>query len=207
MHRNTGNTESVIVEYGFVDSAKDDPNQIKQNWEEYAEAVVQGVLEYIGYDYDFPTTVEYYTVQAGDSLYSIANKYGMTVDELKRLNNLTSNLLTIGQMLKVSYEENIGEMNFYEVKGGDTLYSIALQYNTTVDTLMKNNDLTSSFLQIGQVLKIPTKSSNLGTYTVVAGDTLYSIAKRYNMSVDELKELNDLSNNLLYVGQNLVVTK
>lgn len=206
MHRNTGNTESVIVEYGFIDSTLDDPNQIKQNWEEYAEAVVQSVLEYIGYDYDFPTTVDYYTVVAGDSLYGIANKYGMTVDELKRINNLTSNILTIGQMLKVSYDDNIGEMDFYAVKSGDTLYSIALKYNTTVDELMKNNDLTSSFLQIGQVLKIPTKS-DLGTYTVVAGDTLYSIAKRYNMSVDELKNLNDLSNNLLYVGQNLVVTK
>ena len=206
MHRNTGDTESIIVEYGFVDSAKDDPNQIKQNWEEYAEAVVQGVLEYIGYDYDFPTKVEYYTVKAGDSLYGIANKYGMTVDELKKINNLTSNLLTVGQILKVSYEENVGEINFYEVKSGDSLYSIAKKYNTTVDALMKNNDLTSSFLQIGQVLKIPS-TNNLGTYTVVAGDTLYSIAKRYNMSVDELKDLNDLSNNLLYVGQNIIVTK
>ena len=206
MHRNTGDAESIIVEYGFVDSAKDDPNQIKQNWEEYAEAVVQGVLEYIGYDYDFPTKVEYYTVKAGDSLYGIANKYGMTVDELKKINNLTSNLLTVGQILKVSYEENVGEINFYEVKSGDSLYSIAKKYNTTVDALMKNNDLTSSFLQIGQVLKIPS-TNNLGTYTVVAGDTLYSIAKRYNMSVDELKDLNDLSNNLLYVGQNIIVTK
>ena len=206
MHRNTGDTESVIIEYGFVDSAKDDPDQIKQNWEEYAEAVVQGVLDYIGHDYGFPTTIEYYTVKAGDSLYSIANKYGMTVDELKILNNLTSNLLTIGQMLKVSYEENIGEIEFYEVKRGDTLYSIALKYNTTVDSLMKNNDLTSSFLQVGQVLKIST-TPNLGTYTVVAGDTLYSIAKRYNISVDDLKKLNDLSNNLLYIGQNLIVAK
>ena len=71
---------------------------------------------------------------------------------------------------------------------------------------MKYNDLTSSFLQIGQVLKIP-KLSNLGTYTVVAGDTLYSIAKRYGMTIDELKELNNLSNNLLHVGQNLVINK
>ena len=170
------------------------------------EDVLEKGLEYIGYDYEFPSTIEYYTVKAGDSLYSIANKYGMTVEELKRLNNLTSNLLTIGQMLKVSYEDNIGQMDFYEVKSGDTLYSIAIKYDTSVDNLMKNNNLTSSFLQVGQVLKIPT-TANLGTYTVVAGDTLYSIAKRYNMSVDTLKELNNLSNNLLYIGQNLVVTK
>lgn len=206
MHRNTGDTESVIIEYGFIDSKLDDPNQIKQNWEEYAEAAVQGVLDYIGYDYQIPTQIDYYTVKAGDSLYSISRKYGMTVDELKKINNLSSNLLKIGQQLKISYDDTVGETDFYVVKSGDNLYSIALKYNTTVGELMNNNNLTSSFLQIGQVLKIPT-SNNLGTYTVVAGDTLYSIAKRYNMDVNDLKELNNLTNNLLYIGQNLVVTK
>ena len=206
MHRNTGDTQSIIVEYGFLDSTKDDPMQIKQNWEEYAEAVVQGVLEYIGYPHNIPTTVDYYVVQPGDSLYSISKKYGLTVDELKKLNNLSSNLLTIGQRLKVSYSDNASEVDFYVVKKGDTLYGIAQKYNTTVNDLMNNNNLTSSFLQVGQVLKIPT-AMPLGTYTVVAGDTLYSIAKRYNLTVDELKKLNNLTNNLLYIGQELIVTK
>lgn len=204
MHRNTGDTESIIVEYGFVDSMMDDANQIKNNWEQYAEAVVQGILEYISYDY-MPSNIIYYTVKAGDSLYSIANKYGVTVDELKKLNNLTSNILTIGQVLKINGNKT-DEFEFYEVKKGDNLYQISKMYNVTVDELMKNNDLTSSFLQVGQVLKIP-KLKNLGTYTVVAGDTLYSIAKRYNMTVDELKKLNNLSNNLLYVGQSLILNK
>ena len=204
MHRNTGDTESVIVEYGFIDSTKDDPNQIKQNWEEYAEAVVQGVLDYIGFEYEMKPDLTYYVVMPGDSLYSIANKYGMTVNELKELNNLNSNILSIGQNLQVKYSEGTDLVNFYEVKKGDTLYGIALMNNISVNDLMSYNNLTSSFLQIGQVLKIPNKTS---IYTVVAGDTLYSIAKNNNMTVEEIKSLNNLDNNILYIGQNLIVKK
>ena len=204
MHRNTGDTESVIVEYGFIDSTKDDPNQIKQNWEEYAEAVVQGVLDYIGFEYEMKPDLTYYVVMPGDSLYSIANKYGMTVNELKELNNLNSNILSIGQNLQVKYSEGTDLVNFYEVKKGDTLYGIALMNNISVNDLMSYNNLTSSFLQIGQVLKIPNKTS---VYTVVAGDTLYSIAKNNNMTVEEIKSLNNLDNNILYIGQNLIVKK
>lgn len=204
MHRNTGDTESVIVEYGFIDSTKDDPNQIKQNWEEYAEAVVQGVLDYIGFEYEMKPDLTYYVVMPGDSLYSIANKYGMTVNELKELNNLNSNILSIGQKLQVKYSEGTDLVNFYEVKKGDTLYGIALMNNISVNDLMSYNNLTSSFLQIGQVLKIPNKTS---VYTVVAGDTLYSIAKNNNMTVEEIKSLNNLDNNILYIGQNLIVKK
>lgn len=204
MHRNTGDTESVIVEYGFIDSSKDDPLQIKQNWQQYAEAVVQGVLDYIGYEYEITPELSYYTVVAGDSLYSIANKYGMTVNELKELNNLTTNLLSIGQKLKIKYSEGTDLVNFYEVKKGDTLYGIALMNNVSVNDLMSYNDLTSSYLQIGQVLKIP---NNTGIYIVEVGDTLYGIAKSNNMTVEELKKINNLDSNILYVGQNLIIKK
>ena len=51
MHRNTGDTESVIVEYGFIDSTGDDAYQIQNNWEKYAEAVVKAITEYAGYNY------------------------------------------------------------------------------------------------------------------------------------------------------------
>ena len=204
MHRNTGDTESIIVEYGFIDSSKDDPSQIKRNWEEYAEAVVQGVLDYIGYEYETKPEFAYYTVELGDSLYGIANKYGMTVEELKSLNNLQSNLLSIGQKLIVKYNSGSDFVNFYEVKKGDTLYGIALKSNISVNDLMNYNGLTSSFLQVGQVLKIPNKSI---IYIVEAGDTLYSIAKENNITVEQLKELNNLDSNILYIGQNLITKK
>lgn len=159
MQRDTPNAEAVTIEYGFVDSKKDDPNQIKNNWESLAEAAVQGVLKYIGYTGETPTETNTYTIKVGDTLYSIANKYGMAVDELKKLNNLNNNILTIGQILKVNYHNNETpvEVGFYVVKVGDTLYSIANKYGMSVNDLMNDNNLTSTFLQVGQVLRIPKK--------------------------------------------------
>ena len=154
-----------------------------------------------------------YTVVSGDSLYSIAKKYNTTVDELKDLNNLSSNLLSIGQMLKIQTSTPSGSSSnyiTYKVVSGDSLYSIAKKYNTTVDEIKDLNNLSSNLLSIGQVLKIPTStpsgsSSNYITYKVVSGDSLYSIAKKYNTTVDEIKDLNNLSSNLLNIGQTLKI--
>ena len=148
-----------------------------------------------------------YTVVSGDTLYSIAKKYNTTVDAIKRLNNLTSDILSIGQVLQIPTSS--GETNYttYTVVSGDTLYSIAKRYNTTIDAIKNLNNLTSNTLSIGQVLKIPTSSSgnNYITYTVVKGDTLYSIAQRYNTTVDAIKSLNNLATNTISVGQVLKI--
>ncbi len=152
---------------------------------------------------------EYYTVQKGDTLYSIANKYGLTVNELKKLNNLTSDNLSVGQSLIVEkLPSESTDINTYTVKSGDTLYSIAKKYNTTVSNLMTLNNLTSSALSINQVLKVPTDEVETDDtyYTVKSGDTLYSIANKYGLTVDELKKLNNLTSNLLSIGQKLKVT-
>ena len=146
-----------------------------------------------------------YTVKRGDTLYSIAKQYNTTVDEIKRLNNLASDILSIGQVLRIPVQETetLPEMT-YTVQAGDTLYSIARRYNTTVDALKNVNNLTSNVLSIGQVLKIPTSNdggSPLPTYTVQTGDTLYSIARRYNTTVDALKSVNNLTSNVLSIGQ------
>jgi len=146
-----------------------------------------------------------YTVKSGDSLWSIANRYGTTVDTLKTLNNLTSNVLMIGQVLKVpasSLDAGVetGE-NTYTIKSGDSLWSIASRYGTTVDILKKLNNLSSNNLQIGQVLKVPSSESSGNTYTVKSGDSLWSIANRYGTNVNTLKNLNGLTSNLLQIGQ------
>lgn len=210
MHRNTGNTEPVIVEYGFLDSTKDDVQQIKNNWQEYAEAVVRAIAEYMDLPYQTEKNGTYYTVSSGDSLWGIAKKFGVTVDELKTINNLSSNLLSIGQILKIPQLEETNQIISYTVKSGDTLYNIADQYNTTVSELMNLNGLTTNLLSIGQILKIPvsdsiiTNDNNeniLGTYIVKSGDTLYNIANKYNTTVSELKNINNLSDNILTIGQ------
>lgn len=214
IHRNTGNLEPLIVEYGFIDNTKD-VEFLKENYEELAEAVISAVANYIGVPYTPPEDLitNTYVVQKGDTLYSIANKLGTTVSELKKENNLTSNTLQIGEVLRIPtkeiYEE---EENIYIVKKGDSLYSIANKYNTTVEELKRINNLTSNILSIGQVLKLPSdkannveKEENTISYTVKKGDSLYSIARKYDTTIDRIKDLNNLTTNLLSIGQVLLI--
>lgn len=203
IHRNTGNLEPLIVEYGFIDDTKD-VEFLKENYKELAEAVISAVANYIGVPYTPPEgiTTNTYVVQKGDSLYSIANKLGTTVSELKKENNLTSNTLQIGEVLRIPTKEIYeGEENVYIVQKGDTLYSIAAANNTTVDELKKANNLTSNILSTGQLLKIPSALLPESTYIVKKGDSLYSIANKYNTTVDELKRINNLTSNILSIGQ------
>ena len=132
----------------------------------------------------------------------------MTVQELKDLNNLTSNNLSIGQslLIKKMPKENTN-VTTYTVKSGDTLYSIAKKYNTTVNAITTLNNLTSNTLSIGQNLKIPvsTQNTNEKTYTVKSGDTLYSIARKYNTTVSDLINRNNLKTSNLSIGQKLII--
>lgn len=263
--RDTPDNESLIIEYGFADSTGDDPDLLKNNWEDLAEAVVRAVATYVGVPYsggssagntyvvksgdtlwsiakkygvsvdelkeknnltsnalsinqilliptegesseEVPSDSLYYTVKAGDSLYAIANKYGMSVEELKELNNLTSNLLTIGQRLLIKKREDLTDSTeTYTVVKGDNLYQIALKFDTTVDALKTLNGLTNNVLSIGQVLKIPSSDSNEMIYTVVAGDNLYQIARRFGTTVPAIMNRNNLTTNLLSIGQKLII--
>ena len=206
MQRNTGITEPITVEYGFLDN-ENDAEKLKSNYIDYAEAVVRAVLQYIGYgDYASGT----YTVKKGDSLWSIAKKYNITVEELKAANNLTSNLLNVGQTLKIPIIEQVPENYIvYTVSKGDTLYKIANEYGISVDKLIEYNNLASTNLSVGQRILIPTEldTSLYDTYVVQPGDSLYRIAIKYNTNVENLMSINNLSSNLLNIGQNLLVPK
>ena len=207
MMRDTPNTESLIVEYGFLDSVGDDVTQLKNNYEKYAEAVVKGVAEYIGVPY-YQEGMQYYTVAKGDSLWSIAKKFNIYVDKLKAMNNLSSNLLQVGQKLIVKEMETVPTGDYYVVQSGDTLYSIAKNNNLTIDQIKSLNNLTTNSLSVGQKLKLKEtteSTSTLNTYTVKSGDSLYSIAKKYNTTVSNLKTLNNLSSTTLSIGQVLKV--
>ena len=207
IHRNTGSqTQPVIVEYGFIDNPED-LARIQANYKEYVDAVVDAVIATAnGQTIPSGQGGNYYTVKSGDSLWSIANKYNTTVNELKSLNNLSSNILQVGQILVLpssTNDDNSG--NTYTVKLGDSLWSIANKYNTTVNELKSLNNLSSDSLQIGQVLKVPSSVNNGNTYTVKSGDSLWNIANRYGISVAELKSLNNLSGDVLQIGQVLNV--
>ena len=208
IHRNTGKTEPIIVEYGFIDDSNANVEFLKENYQRLAEAVIRAVADYKGFNYVPPEgfVSNSYTVQKGDSLYSIAQKLGTTVDELKKLNNLTSNNLSIGQILKIpeKYVQD-NEKNIYVVKKGDSLYSIARDNNTTVNELKTINNLTSDILTIGQTLLLPSATVTADTYTVQKGDTLYGIANKLGTTVSELKGVNNLTSDVLSIGQVLKV--
>lgn len=172
----------------------------------YEEDIIE---ECFGEDYTPPDTLENsitYVVKKGDNLYDIARRYNTSTTNIMKLNNLTSNNLSIGQVLKIPYSTTIPiETNVYIVSSGDNLYSIARRFNTTVDELKRLNNLTSNSLSIGQKLNIPTASTSTNTYTVVSGDSLYSIARKFNTTVDSIKNKNNLKSNLLSVGQKLII--
>ena len=209
--RETPNTTSLLLEYGFIDN----PNDVVklQNYLlDYVEAVVKAVANYIGVPYIAPDGAlqNTYTVQSGDTLYSIARRFNLTVDALKALNNLTSNNLSVGQVLIISEDNDIkpdpSDAIVYTVQSGDTLYKIANQYGVTVAEIMELNNLGTTVLTVGEQILIPNKSQDTTTtYTVQSGDSLYKIANEYGVTVDEIITANNLKSTTLQIGQKLVI--
>lgn len=172
-----------------------------------------------------------YVVQSGDSLYSIANEYDVSVQDIIDWNNLDNDFLQIGQELIVVDPSN-GEDpeepepdpeepddNIYVVQSGDSLYSIANEFDVSVQDIIDWNDLESDFLQVGQVLIVvdpsnsedpeepepdPEEPDN-NIYVVKSGDYLYRIANEFGITVDNLIDWNNLESNSLFVGQELIV--
>ncbi|MDY4064926.1 MAG: LysM peptidoglycan-binding domain-containing protein [Ligilactobacillus agilis] len=181
-----------------------------------------------------------YTVKAGDSLWGISHKYGMSIDSLKSLNNLSSNFIYPGQVLKVGQSNNqsnttskpsasqstnsSNQSGSYTVKAGDSLWGISHKYGMSIDGLKSLNNLSSNFIYPGQVLKVgqssnqsnmvskpsasqsTNNSSQSGSYTVKAGDSLWKIATEHGLTIAQLKSLNNLTSNTIYVNQKLTVT-
>jgi len=216
IHRETGSTEPIIIEYGFLDN-KNDALKIKNNYKKYAEEIVKIVANYKGFNYTEPRVQEEYKVEKGDTLWNISKKLNTTVEELKKLNNLSNNLLYIGQVLKVPSYETITDTNIsYIVKKGDTLYNIAKVNNISVSDLKEYNNLSKDDLFIGQVLKIPESTSIItpnedviinedNMYVVDKGDTLYSISKKFNTTVNDIKTANNLVSDILSIGTKLLI--
>ena len=159
-----------------------------------------------------------YIVKAGDTLSEIAARYNTTVNELVSLNNISNpSLIYVGQRIVIkegdSTSSSASGRIVYRVKEGDTLNKIARDYNVSVSTIVRlNNIINPNLIYVGQNLIISNGSSsissNKGTtvYIVKSRDTLSEIAARYNTTVNELVSLNNISNrNLIYVGERIFV--
>ena len=206
--RETPNTEAVLIEYGFIDNPRD-LYKLQNNLYDYAEGVVKAVTNYIGVPYipkeETIVDTNTYIVKRGDTLYSIARAYNTTVDELKRINRLSNNVLSIGQSLLIPETEELqSDYLIYTVKKGDTLYSIARAFNVTVDEIITLNRLNSIGLSIGQQLLIPENGIQIigvVDYTIKPGDSLWKIANRCGATVDDIVKLNNLDSTIIYPGQ------
>ena len=195
--RETGNTEPILIEYGFIDNIND-VNKLKNNLEDYGEAVVKALTEYLNYPYNKEETKDYYIVEKGDTLYKISRMFNISIDELKRINNLNDNNISIGQKIYLIEQEN--NYQEYIVKKGDSLWAISRKYDIPVNELIEINNLKDLTIKVGDILLVPNQEDY---YTVEKGDTLWSVAKKFNTTVDNLKQINNLTSNLLSIGQTL----
>jgi len=190
-------------------------------------------------------------VVSGESLFSISKSVGIPVDELKRINHITTGNIHPGQELKLTQEKEINSKNEFasktdkkqdskienaekvfthKIKKGENLGTIAKENNTTVDELKRINNLADSKIHVGQELKIiPTtvlkNNSNLAertdkksevrsdskeislTHKIKKGENLGAIAKEHNTTVDELKRINNLADSKIHEGQELKIVQ
>jgi LysM repeat protein len=210
--RKYGITVNDIMKLNYFENTNLYPGQIIRIPENYFDMDNMNLPNYINY-----------TVKPGDTLYSIARKNNISIETLEKDNALTSPVLRIGQILRIRLQsgstqeveecigpdytppENTNYIN-YTVKKGDNLYNLAKKYNTSVSNILGLNNLTSSSLSIGQILKIPSNNMvNENIYVVKKGDSLYSIASKFNTSVNNIKNKNNLSSNVLKIGQKLKI--
>lgn len=152
-----------------------------------------------------------YTVVAGDTLFKLAQKYNTTVEAIMTLNGLTSTNLSIGQVLKIPTSQPVTpppQYFDYTVIPGDTLFNIAGKFDTTVDAIKALNGLTSNTIHVGQVLKIPNSAAPeppCFNYTVVAGDTLWTLSQRFGTTIAAIMAQNGLTSSNLSIGQVLCI--
>lgn len=142
------------------------------------------------------------TVKSGDTLWKLAEANHTTIDNIISANHLTSSdYLYIGQTLAIP--------TTHTVKSGETLWIISQKYNVSIQSLLDLNNLSSTdYLYIGQTLNIKSTSNsqtstNITSYTVQPGDSLWIISNKFNVTIDQLKNWNNISGSEIYVGQQL----
>ncbi|HKI58366.1 MAG TPA: LysM peptidoglycan-binding domain-containing protein [Trueperaceae bacterium] len=147
------------------------------------------------------------SVQPGDTLWALAQRYGTTVDALEQANGLTSSALAPGTTLTLPQDGNANP-DVYVVQPGDTLYNIAVAFHVSVDDLIAYNDLNGSVITPGQTLKLRPSSPPPTplTITVQPGDSLWSVAQSREVSVTALMRANHIDQgSIIHPGDTLTI--
>lgn len=184
--------------------------------------------------------VRYYRVKRGDNLTTIAQKYDVAIEDLKKWNNIKGNKVAYGKNLRINgtdveqklsavakvevdkkavIKDSLGSKmdSFYVVQKGDNLSAIAKKFNISVADLQEWNKLTNNNIQLGASLQIAKNSIKEDVvaaperkdiqYVVQKGDNLGNIAKKFGVSLDDLKQWNNLTTNSIALGSTLIVAK
>jgi len=174
-----------------------------------------------------PTRITY-KVRRGDTLSEIAERYDVSTNQLRRWNNINGSRIRIGQQLVLfgnddeSSSENQPESIIYRIRSGDTLGEIAEVYGIRTNDLRRWNNIRGSRIRVGQRLTIYPRNANTATtssnenkasspqsssitYSVRRGDSLYVIARKYGVSIEDLKRWNQLTSDKIKPGQKLTI--
>ena len=175
-----------------------------------------------------------YKVRRGDSLSEIAAKFGVTIAELRQWNGLSSNRIIAGKNLNIHGEDDTRSLGDnttrstsntvrYTIKPGDTIGEIAEAFKVSISDIKNWNNLRSNRLYAGKSLiinsdtdpanvssnsseKNASNDNDAATHKIRRGETLSEIATKYNVSLSELRDWNDLDNNRIVAGKELYVT-
>ncbi len=152
-----------------------------------------------------------YTVKAGDSIWKIAHDHKITMQELLDWNQISNQTIHPGQQLitqKPTSSATSTASSSYTVKAGDSVWKIAHNHGISMDDLVKWNSISNFTIHPGEVLilKQPTEAPFSGhtTHTVQAGESVWLIAQKYGITMDELVKWNNISNFAIHPGQRVI---
>jgi N-acetylmuramoyl-L-alanine amidase len=225
---------SILIETGFITNLDEEK---KLRTTRYQKKIANAIYRALGEYYDqtpyynqanyssprvalssgSPTT-KIHKIKRGDSLSSIALKYGTTVAELKRLNKLPNNIAVLGQRLRLprgsaSSNNSVlrrGNPAVHTVVRGDSLSKISARYNVTIHALKRANRLTKNTVYKGQKIKIPggiSTKQRVTKHTVKRGDTLSEIAEQYGVTTRQMMLANGLPSGTVRLGQTLKIPR
>ncbi|SJN58413.1 N-acetylmuramoyl-L-alanine amidase AmiB precursor [Vibrio ruber DSM 16370] len=217
---------SVLIETGFISNPTEERLLFQSSHQnKLSEAMAKAVVNYFedrppeGTLFASRKKARKHVVQAGESLSVIAQRYGVTTATLSRENHLNSSTLRVGQVLVIpsSHTNPIvvpeiknpveTEVITHTVKSGEYLGAIANKYKVSVAAIRKENRLRSSVLHVGQKLKITVslKDRPLRKHQVKRGEYLSKIAKDYGVSINSIRQANQLHSDQLKIKQILII--